>query len=152
MLKSSIRETYTYRVPASSTPLVVNPIESSGTNTIGWSGCAVSCVLQQLNGSKNWVDFASTTEITFVSSGTNVCRLTVDFTETSTFWTTTLNRAKTTYTFRIGVQYSNVLATSPGAYAVYDDFDLVMEHYCSSDKLQITSPKLDIAQTIYSTD
>jgi hypothetical protein len=33
-LKSSVKETYTYNVPSVSTPLIINPIDASGTNTI----------------------------------------------------------------------------------------------------------------------
>ena len=44
-LKSSVKETYTFNVPASSSPLVINPINTSGTNTITHSGCPVTCIL-----------------------------------------------------------------------------------------------------------
>ena len=33
-LKSSVKETYIYNIPAASTPLVINPIDPVGTNTI----------------------------------------------------------------------------------------------------------------------
>jgi len=45
-----------------------------------------------------------------------------------------------------------VLATTPGVYAVYDDFELVMQHFCYADKLTLTTQKQDFTQTIYPTD
>lgn len=33
-LMSSVMETYTYNVPSTSTPLIINPIESAVSNTI----------------------------------------------------------------------------------------------------------------------
>jgi hypothetical protein len=42
-----------------------------------------------------------------------------------------------------------VLAATPGVYAVYDDFDLVMQHYCYNDYFTLNSQKADFTQTIY---
>ena len=109
-LKSTVRESYTFNIPAASIPMIINPVNPAATNTITWSGCAITCILEQLNTSTNtWSTFTPTTEIAFVTTGTlpNVCKLTVDFTTTSTFWTgagsPNLNQQRTTYTFRIGV-------------------------------------------------
>lgn len=104
----------------------------------------MTCILQKLNAANNWVTFAATPELAFVTSGTGVCGLTVDFTLTSTFWTSAvapnLNQLRTTYQFRIGVQYTAML---PGSYAVYDDFELVMQHHCFADYFTLTSQKQD---------
>jgi len=59
-LKSSVKETYTYNIPASSTPLVINPINPSGTNTIKHQGCPVTCILEKLDSTNNWNTLAST--------------------------------------------------------------------------------------------
>lgn len=90
-----------------------------------------------------------------MTTGTNVCQLKVDFTLASTFWTgasPNLNQLRTTYTFRIGTQFSNVLAASPGVYAAYDDFTITMQHYCYSDYFTLNTNKADFTQTIYPTD
>jgi|LakMenEpi03Aug12_release.lakeMendotaPanAssembly.Ray.scaffolds.fasta_scaffold5022382_1 hypothetical protein len=68
----------------------------------------------------------SYTGFSFVTSSTNVCQLTVDFTISNIFWTGTispqLSATKTTYDMRIGVQYTNTLTSTPDVYAVYTEF------------------------------
>lgn len=114
----------------------------------------MTCILQKFDSSTNeWTTFTPTTQLAFVTTGENACRLTVDFTLTDDFWTgavaPNLNSQRTTYQMRIGVQFSNLL---PGPYAVYDDFELVMQHYCYEDYLTLTTKKNDFTQTIYMTD
>lgn len=143
-LRSSVRENFIYNIPNASSPMIINPIDPAGTNTITVQGCALTCTLQILNLSTNvWSDFTPTTGITFQTTYPNVCRMTIDFTTASTYWTgagaPNLNRQRTTYTFRIGVQFSNVLAITPGVYAAYDDFTLVMQHYCYNDYFTLTA-------------
>lgn len=91
-LLSAVRETYTFNIPTASTPMTMNPVDSTGMttpmNTIKWTGCPITCTLQKLNTSTNvWSTFTPTTEIAFVTSSTDVCKLTIDFTTASTFWT-----------------------------------------------------------------
>lgn len=45
-----------------------------------------------------------------------------------------------------------MLAATPGVYAVYDDFTIVMQHYCYNDYFTLTAQKADFTQTIYPTD
>lgn len=147
-LLSSVRETYTFNIPVSATPMYINPVNSATTNTVKWTGCAITCTLEKLNTATNtWTTFTPTADLAFVTALTNVCQLTINFTTSSTFWTSAtapnLNRLRTIYTFRIGVQYTNVLAATPGVYAVYDDFDLVMQHYCHNDFFTLTAQKAD---------
>jgi hypothetical protein len=63
-LKSAVRESYIYNIPTTSTastPLVINPIDPAGTNTITVQGCALTCILEQLNTSTNaWSTFTPT--------------------------------------------------------------------------------------------
>ena len=149
-LNSSSKETYTFNIPESSAPEVINPFLKG---TITHAGCPVNCILEKHDGS-NWGTLASTAELAFVTSGTGVCGLTVGFTLSSTFWTGTapnLNQQRTTYPLRIGVQYSHLLAATPGVYAVYDDFDLVMQHHCYGDTFTLSTAKTGISQTIYAT-
>jgi hypothetical protein len=149
VLKSTIRETYTYDVKptGSSSSLVINPIDPSGANTIAVAGCPVTCLLQKLDASNNWVDFTSTSQLAFVAA---TGALTIDFDLADAFWTgaAALNEQRTTYTLRVGVQYNALLPN----FDVFDDFDLVMQHYCYSDKLFLTSHTADFTQTIFATD
>ena len=76
----------------------------------------------------------------------------VDFTLYNVFWTGTsapqLSEINTTYDLRIGVQFTYALASTPGVYAVYDDFKLVMQHHCIADFYTLTTAKNDIIHTI----
>lgn len=45
-----------------------------------------------------------------------------------------------------------MLAATPGVYAVYDDFTVLMQHYCYNDYFTLTTNKADFTQTIYPTD
>jgi hypothetical protein len=85
LLNSYAKETYVYNVPTTSSSLVINPLDPAGINTITWSGCEVSCIMQYLI-SGSWVTFSSTADITFETTGANVCTLTIDFIDSSTFW------------------------------------------------------------------
>ena len=129
-LNSSTREVYTYNVPETTASLVINPIDPSGaqkTVTVGGS-CPVTCILQRWV-SNTWTTISPPTFYTglaFVTSSTNVCQLTVDFTVSESFWkgntSPQLSASNTIYDLRIGVQFTNTLALTPGVYAVYDDF------------------------------
>lgn len=44
------------------------------------------------------------------------------------------------------------MLASTGKYAVYDDFELVMQHHCYSDTYTLTTKKQDFTQTIYPVD
>lgn len=112
----------------------------------------MTCILQKLDSTNNWVTQASTTELAFVTSGTNACRLTVNFISTDTFWTgaaPNLNQQRTVYDYRIGVQDTNLLAATPGVYAVYDDLQLVIQASCYTDVFSLTTFLPDVVQTIY---
>ena len=82
--------------------MTINPIGTENTVTVAGS-CPVTCILQKNDGSNNWVTIntAIYTGFAFVTTSTNVCRLTINFTLTNVFWTGTtapqLTSTRTTY-------------------------------------------------------